>query len=37
MKLIRKTEGVKAAVQFIGEIRSGGTVKLKPGKGGSSS
>jgi type I restriction enzyme R subunit len=36
MQLIRKTEVVKAAVQFIGEVRAGGTVKLKPGKGGNS-
>lgn len=36
MQLIRKTEVVKAAVQFIGEVRTGGTVKLKPGKGGNS-
>lgn len=33
MKQIRRTEVVKAAVQFQGEVRSGGTVKLKPGKG----
>jgi type I restriction enzyme R subunit len=33
MKQIRQTEVVKAAVQFQGEVRSGGTVKLKPGKG----
>jgi type I restriction enzyme R subunit len=36
MQLIRKTEVVKAAVQFMGEVRTGGTVKLKPGKGGNS-
>jgi len=36
MQLIRKTEVVKAAVQFQGEVRTGGTVKLKPGKGGNS-
>ena len=33
MKQIRQTEVVKAAVQFQGEVRSGGTVKLKSGKG----
>jgi type I restriction enzyme R subunit len=33
MKLIRQTEVVKAAVQFQGEVRSAGPVKLKPGKG----
>ncbi|MBU0714213.1 MAG: DEAD/DEAH box helicase family protein [Verrucomicrobia bacterium] len=32
MKLIRKTEVVKAAVQYQGEVRAPGTVKLKPGK-----
>ncbi|MEI6704783.1 MAG: type I restriction endonuclease subunit R, partial [Deltaproteobacteria bacterium] len=36
MQLIRKTDVVKAAVQFQGEVRTGGTVKLKPGKGGNS-
>jgi type I restriction enzyme R subunit len=30
MKQIRQTEVVKAAVQFQGEVRSAGTVKLKP-------
>ncbi len=34
MKLIRQTEVVKAAVELQGEVRSGGPVKLKPGKGG---
>jgi type I restriction enzyme R subunit len=33
MKQIRQTEVVKAAVLFQGEVRSGGTVKLRPGKG----
>jgi type I restriction enzyme R subunit len=33
MKQIRETEVVKAAVQYLGEVRSAGTVKLKPGKG----
>lgn len=33
MKQIRQTEVVKAAVQFQGEVKSGGTVKLKPGQG----
>lgn len=33
MKQIRQTEVVKAAVQFQGEMRSAGTVKLKSGKG----
>jgi type I restriction enzyme R subunit len=33
MKLVRKTEVVKAAVQYQGEVQSGGTVKLKSGKG----
>lgn len=33
MKQIRQTEVVKAAVQFQGEVRSAGTVKLKSGKG----
>ena len=32
MKLIRQTEVVKAAVQYIGEVHAPGTVKLKPGK-----
>jgi len=32
MKLIRKTEVVKAAVQYQGEVRAPGAVKLKPGK-----
>ncbi len=36
MKLIRKTVVVKAAVQFIGEVRTGGSVKLKPGNSGNS-
>jgi len=34
MALIRKTEVIKAAVQFQGEVRSPGRVKLKPGGGG---
>lgn len=34
MQLIRKTEVVKAAVKFKGEVKSGGKVKLKPGQGG---
>lgn len=34
MQLIRQTEVVKAAVQFLGEVKGGGTVKLRPGKGG---
>jgi len=33
MKQIRQTEVVKAAVEYQGEVRSGGTVKLRPGKG----
>ncbi len=33
MKQIRQTEVIKAAVEFQGEVRSGGLVKLKPGKG----
>ncbi len=33
MKQIRQTEVVKAAVEYQGEVRSGGPVKLKPGKG----
>ena len=33
MKQIRQTEVIKAAVQFQGEVRGGGTVKIKPGKG----
>lgn len=33
MRQIRRTEVVKAAVKFKGEVRSGGKVKLKPGKG----
>ncbi len=33
MRLVRKTEVVKAAVQFQGEVHGGGTVKLKSGKG----
>jgi type I restriction enzyme R subunit len=33
MKQIRRTEVIKAAVQFQGEVRGGGTVKIKPGKG----
>src|SRR5205085_6165599 len=33
MKQIRQTEVVKAAVEYQGEVRSGGTVKLGPGKG----
>lgn len=32
MKQIRRTEVVKAAVQFQGEVRGGGTVKLRPGR-----
>ncbi|MBC2709446.1 MAG: type I restriction endonuclease subunit R [Desulfosarcina sp.] len=32
MKQIRQTQVVKAAVQFKGEVRSGGPIKLKPGK-----
>lgn len=33
MKQIRQTEVIKAAVEFQGEVRSGGPVKLKPSKG----
>jgi len=33
MKQIRQTEVIKAAVEYQGEVRSGGSVKLKPGKG----
>jgi type I restriction enzyme R subunit len=33
MKLVRKTEVTKAAVQYQGEVHSGGKVKLKSGKG----
>ena len=33
MKQIRQTEVIKAAVEYKGEVRSGGLVKLKPGKG----
>ena len=33
MKLIRQTEVIKAAVEYQGEVRSGGPVKLKPSKG----
>ena len=33
MKQIRQTEVVKAAVEYQGEVRSGGPVKLKSGKG----
>jgi type I restriction enzyme R subunit len=33
MKQIRQTEVIKAAVEYKGEVRSGGQVKLKPGKG----
>jgi type I restriction enzyme R subunit len=33
MKQIRQTEVVKAAVQFQGELRSGGPIKLRVGKG----
>jgi len=33
MKQIRQTEVIKAAVEFQGEVRSGGRVRLKPGKG----
>ncbi|OGW33025.1 MAG: restriction endonuclease subunit S [Nitrospirae bacterium GWC2_56_14] len=36
MQLIRQTEVVKAAVQFQGEVKGGGTVKLRLGKGGNS-
>lgn len=33
MKQIRRTEVVKAAVEYQGEVRTSGEVKLKPGKG----
>ena len=33
MKQIRQTEVIKAAVEYKGEVRSGGPVKLKSGKG----
>ena len=33
MKQIRQTEVIKAAVEFQGEVRGGGTVKVKSGKG----
>lgn len=33
MKQIRQTEVVKAAVQYQGEVRPGGTIKVKSGKG----
>jgi len=33
MRQIRQTEVIKAAVKFQGEVRGGGTVKLKTGKG----
>ena len=33
MKQIRQTQVIKAAVEFQGEVRGGGPVKLKPGKG----
>lgn len=33
MKQIRQTEVIRAAVEYQGEVRSGGPVKLKPGKG----
>jgi type I restriction enzyme R subunit len=33
MKQIRQTQVIKAAVEYQGEVRSGGPVKLKPGKG----
>ena len=33
MKLVRKTEVIKAAVQYQGEVQSGGTVKLRSSKG----
>ena len=32
MKQIRQTQVIKAAVEYQGEVRGGGTVKLKPGK-----
>ncbi|MCK9364396.1 MAG: DEAD/DEAH box helicase family protein [Syntrophales bacterium] len=34
MKQIRQTEVIKSAVTYEGEVRSGGKVKLKPGRGG---
>ena len=34
MKQIRRTEVVKTTVTYQGEVRSGGKVKLKPGRGG---
>jgi type I restriction enzyme R subunit len=34
MKHIRQTEVVKAAVQYQGEVRGAGTIKIKSGKGG---
>jgi len=33
MKQIRQTEVIRAAVEYQGEVRSGGPIKLKPGKG----
>ena len=33
MKQIRQTQVIKAAVQFQGEVRGGGTVKIRSGKG----
>ena len=36
MKLIRQTEVVKSAVEYQGEVRSGGMVKLKSGRKGKS-
>ena len=33
MKQIRQTQVIKAAVEYQGEVRSGGPVKLRPGKG----
>jgi type I restriction enzyme R subunit len=33
MSQIRQTQVVKAAVEYQGEVRSGGPVKLKPGRG----
>lgn len=33
MKQIRQTEVVKAAVEYQGEVRTGGEVKLRPGRG----
>jgi len=32
MKQIRQTDVIKAAVEYKGEVRSGGSIKLKPGK-----